>query len=211
MKRSAANRYAIATALRTARALERPCPTMTTPGDAEQRRAAVFRIVDAAAEMPERAPRQQRSDPHRERARKLLAQQLLNRVHQAFADLQRHVAREPVAHDDVCLTAVHVARLDVADELDRRRLEQPVRLARELVALVSSSPIDSSPTRGDDMPSPTRAYTLPITANCSRCCGRHSSWRRRRAARRDDAASESSQPAPDDRRRATCRTRRARP
>ena len=39
---------------------------------------------------------------------------------------------------------------------------------------VSSSPIDSSPTRGESMPNATRAYTLPITANCSRCCGRHS-------------------------------------
>ena len=31
MKRSAANRYAMATALRTALALERPWPTMATP------------------------------------------------------------------------------------------------------------------------------------------------------------------------------------
>ena len=40
--------------------------------------------------------------------------------------------------------------------------------------LVSSSPIDSRPTRGDDRPRLTRAYTLPMTANCSRCWGRHS-------------------------------------
>ena len=39
---------------------------------------------------------------------------------------------------------------------------------------VASSPIDSRPTRGERIPSPMCAYTLPITPNCLRCCGRHS-------------------------------------
>ena len=61
MKRLAAKRYAMATALRTALALDRPWPTMVDAGDAEQRRAAVFGVVDAAAELPQRPARQQRS------------------------------------------------------------------------------------------------------------------------------------------------------
>ncbi len=40
--------------------------------------------------------------------------------------------------------------------------------------LVSSSPIERSPTRGDSTPRARRANTLPIAANCTRCFGRHS-------------------------------------
>ena len=96
--------------------VDRPWPTMRDAGDAEQRRAAVLGVVDAPAETPERAPRQQRSDAHRDRARQLLAQQLLDHLDQPLADLQRDVAGEPVADDHVGVAAVDVARLDVADE-----------------------------------------------------------------------------------------------
>ena len=65
MKRSAAKRYAIATALRTALRARSAVADDGDAGDAEQRRAAVFGVVDAAAEMPQRAARQQRSDAHR--------------------------------------------------------------------------------------------------------------------------------------------------
>ena len=58
-----------ATALRTALAIERPWPTTTDAGDAEQRRAAVLGVVDAPAEAAERAPRQQRAHLPGERAR----------------------------------------------------------------------------------------------------------------------------------------------
>ena len=37
--------------------------------------------------------------------------------------------------------------------------------------LVSSSPIESSPTRGSLILSTVRAYISPITANCARFCG----------------------------------------
>ena len=103
--------------------------------DAEQRRAAVLRIVDALAEAPERPPRQQVAHLARERALQLLAEQLLDHLDQALAQLQRDVAGEAVAHDDVGLAREHVAGFDVADERERRRFEQLVRLARQLVAL----------------------------------------------------------------------------
>src|SRR5437762_461923 len=53
---------------------------------AEQWRAAVFRVVQTTAEAPERAPREQRSDAPRKRARQLLSQKRFNRIHEALAD-----------------------------------------------------------------------------------------------------------------------------
>ena len=144
-------------------------------GDAEQRRAAVLRVVDAAAEAPERPPRQQRADPHRERARQLLAQQVLDDLDEPFADLQRDVAGEAVADDHVGVAAVDVAPFDVADEVDSGDA-----FSSRCASRVSSLPLRlfladrQQPDARRSMPNATRAYTLPITANCSRCCGRHS-------------------------------------
>ena len=181
-------------------------------GDAEQRRAAVLGVVHAPAEMPERPPRQQRSDAHRERARQLLAQQLLDHFDQPFADLQRDIAGEPVADDDVGVAAVDVARLDVADERERRRLEQPVRLARQLVALRSPRRRSTAGRRAAARCRARRARTrCPSRRTAADAAGGTRRWRRRRAAPPGGAASESSPPAPDDRRPAACRTRRARP
>src|SRR5262245_9037229 len=64
-------------------------------GDAEQRCAAVLRVVDAPVETSQRAVRQERSDAHRDGARQLLFQEILDDFHQSFADLQRDVAGEP--------------------------------------------------------------------------------------------------------------------
>ena len=75
---------------------------------------------------------------------------------------------------DVGRAAVHVPRLEVADERQRRRLQQPVRLARQLVALGLFLADRQQRDPGCSMSNATRAYTVPITANCSRCCGRHS-------------------------------------
>ena len=103
-----------------------------------RRRAAARRRTPnspAAAEMPERAPGQQRSDTRGKGARQLLAEKRFHRVHQPFADLQRHVPGESIADDDVRHAAVDIAGLDVPDEAERRCLEQAVRFARQLVAL----------------------------------------------------------------------------
>ena len=84
--------------------------------DAKERRAAVLGVIDAAAEAPKRTPRQERSNPHGDRTRQLLAQERFHHLDDTLADLQRHVPGEPVADDDVCLAAVDVAGLDVADK-----------------------------------------------------------------------------------------------
>ena len=58
------------------------------PRDAEQRRAAVLGVVDALAEAPEGAARQQVADLAREGARQLRAQQLLDHLDQPLAQLR---------------------------------------------------------------------------------------------------------------------------
>ena len=174
-------------------------------GDAEQRRAAVFRVVDAPAEMPQRPPRQQRSDAHRDRARQLLAQQILHHVDEPLADLQRDVAGEAVADDHVGVAAVDIARLDVADELQRRALSSrcasrvsslPLRLfladrqqpdARRLDAECHAR-VDAAHHRELQQMLPAGIRRSP----------------RRRAAPPDGRSSGSWRPAPADRRPAAC-------
>src|SRR5207237_6713864 len=100
-----AERHSVADGLR-ARA---PMTDDGDPGEPEERRAAVLRVIDAPLESPQRAPRQQRSDAHRAGARQLVAQQALDDVDKPLADFQRDVAREAVADDDVGVAAVDVA------------------------------------------------------------------------------------------------------
>ena len=102
---------------------------------ADERRAAVLGGVDALAKSAERLSRQQVADARAERRRQLVVQQALDRLDQPLADLQRHVAGESVADDHVDVAGVHVTAFDVADELDRGRLQQLMRVARQLVAL----------------------------------------------------------------------------
>ena len=108
--------------------------------------------------------------------------------------------------------AVDVARFDVADERRQRRLQQPVRFARQLVALgrFLADREQTDPRRLDAERDPGvdaahhRELQEVLPAGTRR-------WRRRRAARRDGAASGWWRPAPGDRRRRACRTRRAPP
>ena len=113
------NRCARPTAFSTAVAVERPWPTMTMPLTPRSRAppysAASSRRLSSAVSAP--------------------LGQRLDHVHQALADLERDVAGEPVTHDHVGHTGIDITRFDVADEVDRRALEQLMRLARQLVAL----------------------------------------------------------------------------
>ena len=113
------NRCARPMAFSTAVADERPWPTMTMPltpsSSAPPYSAASSRRLSSAVSAP--------------------LGQRLDHVHQALADLERDVAGEPVAHDHVGHAGIDVARFDVADEVDRRALQQLMRLARQLVAL----------------------------------------------------------------------------
>ena len=61
---------------------------------------------------------------------------MLDHVDQAFAHLERHVADEAVADDDVDVAAVDVAAFHVADEVEVQALEQRRGGAGQVVALV---------------------------------------------------------------------------
>jgi hypothetical protein len=104
--------------------------------DAQQRSAAVFGIIHALLEFVEGGARQQGADLARDGGFQRLAQHLVHHFHQAFADLQRHVADEAVADDDVGVAGINIAAFHVADEMNGERFEQRRGGARELVAFV---------------------------------------------------------------------------
>ncbi len=107
-------------ALRTALALERPWPTMVTPATPSSGAPPY-----SEASMRRRKRRITSAGRQRSEARRDGAGQLgFGELDQPLADLQRDVAGEAVAHDDVRLTAVNIPCLDVADERQRRGLEQ---------------------------------------------------------------------------------------
>ena len=103
--------------------------------ETDERGAAVLGVVDTLAEAPERFARQHVADARSHRRRQLLVQQPLHRFDEPFADLQRDVPGKTVADNHVGLARIHIAAFDVADKPHRRRLEELVRLARQLVAL----------------------------------------------------------------------------
>ena len=104
-------------------------------GNAKERSAAVFRIVEAASEPAERTARQQRSHHSGKRSIQFFFEKPLNGVDQPFAGLERDIAGKAVANYDVGIALVHLARFDVADEIQRRRFQKPMGIANQLVAL----------------------------------------------------------------------------
>ena len=108
--------------LKMARSFDEPWPMMHTPRTPKQRRTAVFAVIEAAAEIVECPPREQRTHLRRHGARERLAQHIAHKTTHAFACLQRHVAHKAVAHNHVCQAGEDVAALNVANELDRQIL-----------------------------------------------------------------------------------------
>ena len=62
-------------------------------------------------------------------------EQIFDHLDEPLTGLERDVAGEPITDDHIGRSAVHLARLDIAVERQRRRLQQPVRLARQFIAL----------------------------------------------------------------------------
>ena len=110
---SAATRMAFLIALE----LDRPWQMMQTPRTPSSGRAAELGVVDALLEFGECRARQHIADLPGDGGPQRFLQHVLDDVHQTLADLQRDVADEAVADDDVGLAGVDVPALDVADEI----------------------------------------------------------------------------------------------
>src|SRR6266571_248070 len=102
---------------------------------AQKRHASVLGVVDFLAKIAERRSRQDIAHFREERLGDLLFHEVQDRLRGALHRLQRHVADEAVADDDVRLAVEDVAALHVADEVQGGFLEHPERLAGHLVSL----------------------------------------------------------------------------
>ena len=96
---------------------------------ADQRRAVVAARIDALLERHQRGIRGERRQLAQRIARELRLQEVVEHHDQALGDLERDVADEAVADDDVGRALVDVVALDVAVEVERRRLQQLRRSA----------------------------------------------------------------------------------
>ena len=105
LENSAATRMAFFMAL----ALRAAVADDADPAHAQQRRAAVLGVVEPLLEIGEGGLGEHVADLARDGGLQGFLQHALDHVHQAFADLQSHVADEAVADDDVGLAAVDVA------------------------------------------------------------------------------------------------------
>src|SRR5689334_8917574 len=108
-------------------------PDDDQPGDTNQRRAAVLRIIEPPAESPERATGQQITNLTRKRPPQLVTEQRLHCLDETLAGLEHHVAGEPVTHHHVRHAAIDLSSFDVAYEIDRCSLQELMRLARQLI------------------------------------------------------------------------------
>ena len=123
----------------------------------QERRGADLGVVHPSPEPTKRSLRQEVPEPGCKRACQLLPQKRFDNLHKSLADLQRDVAREPIAYDHVGLACVDVSRLNIADEVEPTREQPLMRIADQVVPLVASFPVDKRPTVGLAMPSDRRA------------------------------------------------------
>ena len=103
--------------------------------DAKQRSAAIFRIIKPPAKRAECLLSENVSDFRGNRLLQFLPEHGGERFDKAFAQLQRDVAGETIADDNVDLTFENVAAFTVADEVDRGKLQRLERFLREFVSL----------------------------------------------------------------------------
>src|SRR6476469_2402178 len=104
--------------------------------DAEKRGAAVLGIVHALLKIGEGSAGKQVSHLAGDGGFERFMEHLLKEVHEALAYLERDVADEPIADDDVDGAAVKVAPFHIADEVQGQTFEQGGNGAGELVSLM---------------------------------------------------------------------------
>ncbi len=107
----------------------------TEARNTEQRGAAELGVIHSLPKAAERPPRQQVAHLARKRALQLLAEQVFDHLDQPFAQLQRHVAGEPVTDHHVGVARKNAPGFNVPDKRERRGFQELVRVARQLVSL----------------------------------------------------------------------------
>src|ERR1017187_5055291 len=103
---------------------------------AQQRRAAVFGIIQALLEGGEGVLGDDVSDFAGDGGFESLAQEVLDHVAQTLADFQRDVADEAVADHHVDVAGIDVAAFDIADEVEVEVLKHGRGCVGELIAFV---------------------------------------------------------------------------
>src|SRR5579872_2996606 len=101
----------------------------------QQRRAAVFRVIDLFSKSLVSFFREHISNLRTQCALQSVLKQPHNVLRDAFADFQRHVPDEPVANDDIHGSTENFSSLDIADKIQRRLFQADVRLACQLITL----------------------------------------------------------------------------
>src|SRR5882724_131464 len=112
-----------------------PMTDHTNAADAQQRRAAVLRIINRLPQRLESSLRKHSPHLRKERTIDRLPQQPKNLKRQAFANLQRDVADKAVADDDIHAARKKIPAFHISHEVYRTLLQPCVNLARQFIAL----------------------------------------------------------------------------
>src|SRR6185503_19711748 len=97
--------------------------------DAEQRRAAVFRVVKPLFEIGECAAGKQSADLASDSGSQTLLQDMAHQVGDSLGCFQRNIANEAVRDDNVDFAAIEIAPFNVPDEVNRKLFQQIVGFA----------------------------------------------------------------------------------
>ena len=130
--------------------------------DAQERCPAEFRVIDFLLEVQQWLGNERVGQAAEEGPGDLLEQQLLDRIGHSFGDLQRDVPNETIAHHHIRAPAVHIAALDITDEVEERTgFQELERLLRHLIPFAIFFSDTQQPDTGVGLPEEIFAILIP--------------------------------------------------
>src|SRR5271167_271512 len=102
---------------------------------APERRAPVLRVINCFLQTLQGSSRKKKTNLRRQRALDRLFEQAKNLDGKAFADFQRDIADETIAHDHVHISGEKISAFDIANKMHRALFQTRINLAREFIAL----------------------------------------------------------------------------
>jgi hypothetical protein len=139
---------------------------------AEQGGAVVAAVIDPVLQAIEHRQGGERRQFGQRVAGEFLLDEAGEHRRKSLGRLQRDIADEAVADDDVAAALEDVVAFDIAVEVDQpgrsRRAQQLAGLLDRIAALDRLFADVEQPTVGSFLPSTAPTRALPITANCSR-------------------------------------------